>query len=285
MAADNASQEASGKFWQRNTGDSSQSRAEQPGPRVPPHPRAVRELPAQAVRGGDSSRFQPRARPDASSRRNALTARVPMHGWRWPVGTAQRVPVSVSQDRGGSHSTRPYGLGLAPSRRGGVALRGGLHQCDSVARIGGRTCVPRSVRRWVAGSGEALSPARSRSGVAPGVGPWLVRSGYRAATGLVRSGSPAAPELVAAGPGGGCAQWAGAPPTGCELGMRSAPRAAISDTCRPRRLLTEPLTPPLSPWTIEKVAEEAAPAARHPPAPRAGLSGHPEPSGASSPGA
>lgn len=40
-----------------------------------------------------------------------------MHGPRWPVGTAQRVPTSVSQDRGGqhpsSHHTRPY---LAESR-------------------------------------------------------------------------------------------------------------------------------------------------------------------------
>lgn len=82
------------------------------------------------------------------------------------------------------------------------------------------------------------------------MGPGLVRSGYRAAPGFVRSGSPADPELVALGPGGGCAQWAGAPPTGCELGERSALRAAILDTCRPRRLLlTEPLTPPLSPWS------------------------------------
>lgn len=211
-------------------------------PPRPSPPRAVRDLPAQAVRGGESSRLQPRAGPDACSRRNAFTARVPMHGWRWPVGTAQRVPASVSQDRGGphpsSHLTRPYWLSLAPQPPWGVAVGGGLHQCDSVARIGGRTCVRRSVQRWVAGSGEALSPVRSRSEAGPGAAP-----------GLVRNGSPADPVLVAAGPGGGCAQWTGAPPTGCELGERSAPRAAILDTCWPRRLLTKALTPPLSPWS------------------------------------
>lgn len=103
----------------------------------------------------------------------------------------------------------PYASLLAGSRPQppwGVAVGGALHQCDSVARIGGRTCVPRSVQRWVAGSGKALFPVRSKSGVGPGVGPGLVRSGYRTAPGLVRSGSPADPELDTAGPGGGCAQ-------------------------------------------------------------------------------
>lgn len=137
----------------------------------------------------------------------------------------------------------------APATVGGCDWGAGYTNVTQWERIGGRTCVPRSVQRWVAGSGKALSPVRSRSEVGPGVGPGFVRTEYRGRSWLVRSGSPADPVLVTAGPGGGCAQWAGAPPTGCELGERSAPRAAILDTCWPRRLLTKALTPPLSPWS------------------------------------
>lgn len=123
-------------------------------------------------------REQPVPTPNPASR-NAFTARVPMHGWRWPVGTAQHVPASVSQDRGGphpsSHLTRPYWMSLAPQPPWGA----GYTNVSQWARIGGRTCVPRSLQRWVAGSGKALSPVRSRSEVGPGVGPGFVRTGDR----------------------------------------------------------------------------------------------------------
>lgn len=203
-----------------------------------------RPSPSRAVpRGGESSRLQPRDRPDASSRRNAFTARVPIHGWRWPVGTAQRVPASVSQDRGGphpsSHLTPPYWLRLEPPAAVGLTVRDALHQCDSVARIGGRTCVPKSVKRWLAGSGEALSPVRSRAGVGIGlllgwseVGRRLIP---RWSMQVLVEAALSRRELRRL-----AASWES---------RASAPRAAILDTCRPRSLLTEPLTPPLSPWS------------------------------------
>ncbi|KAL6092744.1 hypothetical protein STEG23_032600 [Scotinomys teguina] len=84
---------------------------------------------------------------------NAFAAQVPIRGWRWPAGTEQCVRASVSQDCGGSrpslHLTgvRPYRrrLELQPLR--GVVTKHGPHCCDSGARIGCRTCVPRSAQR------------------------------------------------------------------------------------------------------------------------------------------
>lgn len=160
--------------------------------------------PAASAAGAARSNRSPVTR---SSCRNAFAARVPARGWQWPAGSAQCIRASVFPCSGSrdlaSHLTRPYWRSLALQPQRGVAIRCGLHHCDSVARIRSRTCVPRNAQCWVAGGGEALSPVRSKSGVSPRAGPGLVGSGSWAAPELVQSGSLADRELVAAGPGGG----------------------------------------------------------------------------------
>lgn len=174
MAADNAARRPRGNSskgtlaTRRSRAWNGLSPASLPAPRGAGPPRsgcADASCPMRSSEHGGSSRVQEPGQPLQPQKR--VRGLSPYPRWRCPAGTAQCVPASVSQDRGGpdlaSHLTRPYRrrLELQPLR--GVAIKRGPHCCDSGARIGCRTCVPRSARRWLARSRKALLPGRCRS--------------------------------------------------------------------------------------------------------------------------